>query len=341
MTGSLVSRLFQTVLLLAVLTFVPSASGEAATFTVGSTLDTIDISLGDGVCADSSGNCTLRAALMEAKALAGPDRIDVPAGDYIPTIASTGSADGDATGDFNITDGLELHGSGADVTFINGKQGTSRHRVLTISDLNGPVRVEGVTLRNGSDDPAGGIHLISGGTTTIARTHILNNHSERGSGIWLQGNGDVNIIRSAISGGLDLSSGGLGGAIATIGTMAINIINTTISGNRGVGGVAMNISGSATVSVVNSTIAFNIARAGDVLQSQIRLSGAADIGLLNNAIVAPSGVACTGGGPSGFGSGGSNVVTDTTCDAQPSDIITTTPGVETTLSDQLRHNSDA
>jgi hypothetical protein len=40
---------------------------------------------------------------------------------------------------------------------------------------------------------------------------------------------------------------------------------------------------------------------------------------------------CSGGGPSAIGSGGTNVVTDTTCDGQPSDIITTTPGVDATL----------
>lgn len=55
MTVSPASRLFLAVSLLAALTLVPSASAEAATFTVDSTLDTIDISPGDGVCADSAG----------------------------------------------------------------------------------------------------------------------------------------------------------------------------------------------------------------------------------------------------------------------------------------------
>ena len=327
MTVSPASRLFLAVSLLAALTLVPSASAEAATFTVDSTLDTIDISPGDGVCADSAGRCTLRAALMEANALSGPDRIDVPAGEYFPTIASLGSSDGDATGDFNITDGVELYGAGADQTFIDGKQGSSRHRALTISDLNGPVRVEGVTLRNGSDDPAGGIHLISGGTTTIARTHILNNDSERGSGIWLQGNGDINIIRSAISGGLDLSSGGLGGAIATIGTMDINIINTTISGNRGVGGVAMSVAGTPLVSVINSTIAFNVARPGDTLASQVRVGGPADLVFLNTIVAASGGVACDGS----VDSGANNLITDSTCSPIGTDIVTSSPGLDTTL----------
>ena len=332
MTGPSVSRLCPAVFLVAVLTLVPAASGEGATFTVDSTLDTIDISPGDGVCADSAGRCTLHAALMEANALSTPDRIDVPAGEYFPTIASTGSGDGDASGDFNITQPVELYGAGADQTFIGPELvDVANHRVLAISDQNGPVRIEGVTLRNGSDDQGGGVFLTSGGTTTITRTHILNNWSERGSGVWVQGNGDFHIVRSVISDGLDLSSAGLGGAIGTIGALEINIINTTISGNRGVGGVALSLGGSPSVSVVNSTIAFNVARPTGVLQSQIRLAGSAQIGLLNTVVVAPSGVACTGGGPSSIGSGGTNVVTDATCDAQPSDIITTTPGLDSTL----------
>jgi hypothetical protein len=59
---------------LAVLTLVSSVSAEAATFTVDSAADSIDVSPGDGACANFGGNYTLCAAVMEANALAGPDR---------------------------------------------------------------------------------------------------------------------------------------------------------------------------------------------------------------------------------------------------------------------------
>ena len=45
-----------------------AAPAGAATFVVNSTGDTPDAAPGDGVCADASGDCTLRAAIREANA---------------------------------------------------------------------------------------------------------------------------------------------------------------------------------------------------------------------------------------------------------------------------------
>lgn len=55
----------------------------AAIFTVNSVLDSADAAPGDGSCDDGSGNCTYRAALEEANALAGADGIQfsIPAGE--------------------------------------------------------------------------------------------------------------------------------------------------------------------------------------------------------------------------------------------------------------------
>ena len=65
----------------------PASSAYASsTFTVNSTLDEPDATPGNGVCASTpSGACTLRAAIMEANALAGPDTVTVPAGVYTLT----------------------------------------------------------------------------------------------------------------------------------------------------------------------------------------------------------------------------------------------------------------
>lgn len=49
--------------------------GVAATFTVNSVGDTGDSNIGDGICADGTGNCTLRAAIEEANAFIGEDLI--------------------------------------------------------------------------------------------------------------------------------------------------------------------------------------------------------------------------------------------------------------------------
>ena len=87
-------------------------AAEAATIIVNTTADAVDANPGDGVCDDGTGNCTLRAAIMEANALAGADTITVPAGTYTLAIAGT-DEDAGATGDLDITDDLTIVGAGA------------------------------------------------------------------------------------------------------------------------------------------------------------------------------------------------------------------------------------
>ena len=52
------------------------SAGWSATFTVNSTNDAVDNNLGDGICETATlGECTLRAAIQEANALAGDDTL--------------------------------------------------------------------------------------------------------------------------------------------------------------------------------------------------------------------------------------------------------------------------
>src|SRR5438094_4578830 len=94
------------VVLLAVLLSLAAVSAvQAATFTVNSTIDAVDASPGNGKCATSTalrGVCTLRAAIMEANALAGgPHTIVLPAGTYELTLLGAGENNA-ATGDLDI-----------------------------------------------------------------------------------------------------------------------------------------------------------------------------------------------------------------------------------------------
>jgi hypothetical protein len=50
-----------------------AVSAPSSQFTAISVLDRVDAAPGNGICADSNGVCTLRAAVMEANAHAGPD----------------------------------------------------------------------------------------------------------------------------------------------------------------------------------------------------------------------------------------------------------------------------
>ena len=86
--------------------------------TVNSVIDAVDSNPGEGICGDGDGNCTLRAAIMEANALAGAQTIIVPAGTYALSISRFGE-DEAATGDLDITDELTIIGAGADSTIID------------------------------------------------------------------------------------------------------------------------------------------------------------------------------------------------------------------------------
>jgi len=132
-------------LLAAMMTLAPFPSTSlAASFIVNSELDQVDAVPGDGVCATASEACTLRAAIQEANALAGEESIEVPAGNHVLTIPGT-DEDAAATGDLDITDGLNVTGAGMDKSVIDAG---GLDRVLEIQnvDFRQPVGPSGITI---------------------------------------------------------------------------------------------------------------------------------------------------------------------------------------------------
>ncbi len=89
----LLSVLLTLMLMFSLVVIVLPSSVQAATFTVNSTGDGVDWNPGDGVAETAPGNgvVTLRAAIQEINALAGPDTINLPAGTYILSIAGAKS----------------------------------------------------------------------------------------------------------------------------------------------------------------------------------------------------------------------------------------------------------
>jgi CSLREA domain-containing protein len=81
------------------------------TFTVDTTVDSVDAVPGDGICADANGHCSLRAAVMEANRGSDPagDRVDVPAGLY--TVDQ---------GPIEVTASMRITGAGSAATLIEG-----------------------------------------------------------------------------------------------------------------------------------------------------------------------------------------------------------------------------
>src|SRR5690606_3906651 len=105
-------------------------ASPSATFTVNSTVDAVDANPGNGVCQTSvAGQCTLRAAVMEANAFPGPDTIQVAAGNYLLTMSGEND-EVRAPGDLDITEELTGSGAGQTTTTVDGNQADRIFRIL-------------------------------------------------------------------------------------------------------------------------------------------------------------------------------------------------------------------
>ena len=140
---------------------------------VTSELDTVDAAPGDGFCADASGDCTLRAAIMEANANVNLSKIDLPAGTYRLTIDGSGE-DASATGDLDVTSGLTITGAGSDATTIDGNKGVVNDHAINIK-AGATLSVTDVTIANGDQT---GLYN-QGGTVTLDRV-VVRNHDGYG-----------------------------------------------------------------------------------------------------------------------------------------------------------------
>lgn len=259
----------------------------AATFQVNATVDAVDATPGNGVCATAAGKCTLRAAIQEANSLVGVDRVKVPAGVYRLTRLGKGETLG-ATGDLNIRESMRLEGAGPSSTFIQGTvcadpddadctsedvpNDTDRVLSIVSTGWNPVVDISGVTIQNGGgyDVVGGGIYVGDGTTVTLARVRVRENKSRQfGGGITNDGNLTVSqslIVRNTLPldfiGGVTSSGGGILNSVGGV----LRVERSLIAENEaGRGGGIRNAGG--TMVVVSSTISGNkaVARGGGVM----------------------------------------------------------------------------
>ena len=232
-------------------------------FTVNSTVDEQDASPGDGLCASTpSGGCTLRAAIMEANALAGADTVVVPAGIYTLTIPGT-DEEAAVTGDLDITSDLTLTGADANTTMINGN---SLDRVM---EIRGSVSVTltDVTLVGGYWQPllattgGGGLNIDSG-TVTLARSVVTGNTAWGCGGI-ANDDGVLIVSDSIISNNVSAGFGGGGlcsfqDSVTVLVATTVHSNTTSLGTNLGGGGL-FNL---GDMTVMSSTISSNTAAPG-------------------------------------------------------------------------------
>ena len=220
-----------------------SAAVWPATFVVDDTGDGVDVVPGDGTCSDGTGapNCTLRAAIMEANALAGADNIHfshagatsfTPASAY-PIITEQVTIDGTTDPDFVSTPVVELNGTSAGAAAgLKLQAASSFVRGLVINRFS----TSGITLQVGDGTAIEGCYIgtdvagtaalangigifisnsnnhIMGGTTAAARNLISGNTAEgvliQGSTSGATGNQILgNYIGTDVNGTADLGNG--------------------------------------------------------------------------------------------------------------------------------------
>ena len=232
----------------------------ALTFVVNSNGDTNDINTADNICADASGNCTLRAAIQQANISAGVDTI---------TFALANPATINLTlSQLSITSSITIIGTGARNLIVQRSTvaGTANFRIFNISVASGTiVNISGITItngNNGNESFGGGIqNTSSGDTLNLADVTVTNNTSSFvGGGIYTTST--LNITRSTISfnrtvGGMGLDAGGIAINIGGV----VNISNSTISNNQAAaGGGGIFVFGQLTLN--NVTISNNTATQG-------------------------------------------------------------------------------
>lgn len=292
---------------------------QGTTFTVKSTADTVDAKPGDGICADNCGNCTLRAAIMEANAFAGDDTINFdPSVFNVPktiTLSIPGvNEDFDVTGDLDITSNLTITGAGANMTTIDAGR---IDRVLHVRGAS-TVYISGLTLTGGktlNSSPGGGDGggiRTQGTLLTLTNVTVDGNEADYGGGIEVDG--PVTLHNSTVSNNTALAGGG-GGIMNYInGPLILN--NSTVSGNKGGygGGIAASNHGN-TLFLNNSTVSGNT---GEGLNQQ------AGTVIIKNTILANNGAQnCRFQVQSQISgaliSGGHNLSTDNSC--SPASIV--------------------
>ena len=280
------------------------------TFVVNTTSDTIDVNIGNGTVEDSTGKVSLRAAILEANALAGRQVIQVPAGVYRLTRA--GFDDAGFFGDLDIAGNLTIEAIGGTVQIDGG----DLDRVVHV--VGASVTLNGISLRNGTAAFGGGLYNAGGnvslanltvdsniatgavnsggggllndaGTLALENVIVSNNKADLdGAGIYSIA-GTLNVKSSTISNNAATLNGG---GMAIVATTA-NIDSTTVLSNTSVrDGAGIAIASNSVVTVIGSTIDSNAAaRYGGGLHSNSSMVSVSNTTIgKNSATISGAGV---------------------------------------------------
>jgi hypothetical protein len=256
----------------------------ASDFVVDSTADAPDMVPGDGWCQTESGECTIRAAVMEAEALPGLDRIEVPSGVYTLTLAASDPLEEDPSmGDLDLTDHLEIVGAGAESTIIDAS--LANDRVIALKGLRydpdpPQLVLTGLTLTGGRTTMNGGCVDITGRAALFGNDMVFTDCASGGSGGGISFRGYLPNTRIELTDSFVTdNTGNIGGGIYINGHLVLT--RTVIARNEVIapdyprsiqsgGGIYL---ASGTLTAVDSAISDNVAgrRGGGLTVSQSKV----------------------------------------------------------------------
>lgn len=258
---------------------VAAVDATATTFTVTYTdQDLGDIDPGDGECAWATFpppelRCTLRAAIMEANALAGTDIIIVPFGAHIVLDNLGRNEDGGGLGDLDITAPLTIMTPSVDTRSRATIDANGIDRVFDIRFGAGDVTLSNLTITNGLANDAttvqgGGIRADGAGLLNVEFCELVDNVANAGGAIAIgtASGRSLLVYDTAIHANGVFEFGftnPLGSAIkdsdsAPAAGAAITIRRSTISANLAFGTLARAaVQVSTPLLIENSTFSFN------------------------------------------------------------------------------------
>ncbi len=142
------------------LCLLPPLHALAADFTVDLTsVDAVDANPGDGVCriaavTPPAPGCTLRAAVMEANALSGADRIIVPLGANIVFSLAGKNEDAAATGDLDIVDAVTIQTPSVPTSLADYARIDANGLDRVFEIVNSATELQGLIITGGVADTA-------------------------------------------------------------------------------------------------------------------------------------------------------------------------------------------
>ncbi|MFF5532448.1 choice-of-anchor Q domain-containing protein [Streptomyces cinerochromogenes] len=244
----------------------PAAAGPAE-FTVDTVSDGVDADPSDGRCRTASGACSLRAAVTAANNRPG-STVTLPPGRYRLTIPPDprlilGDHPDPTTGDLNVQAPTTIRGSGARATVIDANHLDRAFRMQADTRLSDLTITGGVARQRElpfTDTGGGGI--ANGHHMTLRRVAVTGNSAGYGGGVFNIPDSHLDLIDSTVSGNTAGEAGGI--RFDDSGT----VTNSTVAGNRvtdpgdrpgslaGYGG-GIDIRGLGAVEILNSTITGN------------------------------------------------------------------------------------